>query len=261
MKFSQDLKQIKSNYQFKLRTILDFINEIDVYIEKNLNGIKGTVLTSDANTESEGKKLRDFLIEALDENSNSKANERVEVASPVLSKFILVFIKSMRYSEFLNEMTLSYLIACQEAMFKDYLHSILINNNNCLKTAKDKISYDEILSFDNMEDLIESIVKKVVDSIGYGSAEDIFKFYLEKFNIDFKSFHGWELIIESSLRRNLVIHNKSIANDSYCRKFSEISLNDRIDVDSEYVKSVAENLIEFNEFCLSAVSQKFRIET
>lgn len=55
MKFSQDLKQIKSNYQFKLRTILDFINEIDVYIEKNLNEIKGTVLTSDANTESEGK--------------------------------------------------------------------------------------------------------------------------------------------------------------------------------------------------------------
>ena len=261
MIFSQDLKQINLNYQFKLRTILDFINEIDIYIEKNLNEIKETVLTSDANTESEGKKLRDFLIEALDENSDSKENERVEVTSPVLSKFLLVSIKSMRYSEFLNEMTLSYLIACQEAMFKDYLHSILINNTNCLKTAKDKISYDEILNFNNMEDLIESIVKKVVDSIGYGSAEDIFKFYLEKFNIDFKSFHSWELIVESSLRRNLVIHNKSIANDSYCRKFSDISLNERVDVNSEYVKRVAENLIEFNEFCLSAVSQKFRIET
>lgn len=40
MKFSQDLKQIKSNYQFKLRTILDFINEIDVYIEKILMKLK-----------------------------------------------------------------------------------------------------------------------------------------------------------------------------------------------------------------------------
>lgn len=261
MTFSHDLKQIKSNYQFKLRTILDFINEIDIYIEKNLNEIKEAGLPSDPETTSEGKKLRDFFNEALDDNNDKKGEGKFKVTSPALSKFILVFIKQMRYSQFLNEMTLSYLIACQEAMFKDYLQSILMNNTNCLKSGKDKISYDDILGFDSMDELVKSIVKKTVDSIGYGSTEDISKYYLEKFNIEFKDFHGWKIIVESSLRRNLVIHNKSLANDSYCRRFSEFSVDDKIDIGGEYIKEVAENLIEFNEFCLFTISQKFRIET
>lgn len=260
MVFKEKLKEVRGNYQYRLNTILNFIVDVDSYLDKYFEQSDKPNMHSDPDTIEEGIKLRDFLNEVLDPNHEIENGKGIKIKSDALSEVLMTFIKSVQYREFLNEMTLSYLISCQEAILKDYLYVVLKNNPDNLKTGKEKISYDEVLKFHNMDELIEFIIKKMVDSIGYGSVEDVFNFYKDRFNIDFKDFDRWEVIVESSLRRNLIIHNKGIVNDQYCRRFKNYNLNEQIEIDGKYIKSIAENLIEFNQFCFSAISKKFRLD-
>ena len=191
-------------------------------------------------------------------SSSEKSKQSISIESDAVAKLIMHFAMPIKHSSFLTEMTLSYLISYQEAMLKDYLYGILINRKSALKCSN-KITYEDVLNFTSMKPLIAHLAQKEVDLLGYGSIDDVAKYYNEKFNIDFTKFEKWTEIVEFNFRRNLIIHNKGVTNDQYCKRVGHKKKGVKLHVSIEYVVSVAESLLAFNEFCLASFVAKFKL--
>ena len=199
------------------------------------------------------------VVETLNEFINNKSpNKSITIKSDFLGELVKNFIIPMKHKGFLTEMTLSYLISYQEAMLKDYLYGILINKKSALKSSK-KITYDEVLKFTSMKSLIANLAQKEVDQLGYGSIDDVEKYFKDKFNVQLSNFDGWDDLVESTFRRNLLIHNRGVTNDQYCKRIGYPKRKVKLDVDIDYVVNVAENIISFNDFCFELFKSKFKL--
>jgi hypothetical protein len=254
MSLLEDLKGTRLQYKGELELILEFVNTTEKSLTRKQK--RKPKVQLEKNDKDDLKKLVEFLDESI--SSESKGKKSLSLKSEAVGKLINNFLVPMKHKSFLTEMTLSYLISYQEAMLKDYLFNILTNRKSSLK-SKNKISYDEVLSFTSIKSLIVSLAQKEVDQLGYGSIDDVEKYFFERFNIKLSDFESWEDIVEASYRRNLVIHNKGRTNDLYCKRTGFQKRNVSIGVDIDYVSKVSENLIEFNEYCFKSFKAKFKL--
>lgn len=254
MSLLEDLKNTNSQYKGELKLILDFVNTTEKSLTRKQN--RKPKVTLDDSDKEDLNKLVDFLKDVT--SSESKEAKSISLKSGEIGKIINNFVVPMKHRDFLTEMTLSYLISYQEAMLKDYLFNILTNRKSSLK-GNNKITYDEALNFASIKSLVVHLAKKEVDQLGYGSIDDVAKYFTDKFNVKFSDFDNWDEVVEASFRRNLVIHNKGITNEIYCKRTDFKKRNHRIGVDIDYVASVAENLIQFNEYCFNAFKTKFKL--
>jgi hypothetical protein len=101
---------------------------------------------------------------------------------------------------------------------------------------------------------------KEVEKLGHGSVDDISDYIKDKFNVSMNSFGKWESIVESTYRRNLVIHNKGITNETYCKRITGVELGKKLKLDIDYIENVANNLIKLSDFFSSTFIEKFKLK-
>jgi hypothetical protein len=253
MNLSDKLKHTNSLYQGELASILDFVKSTEKTLtrKQKLKPKGKPSKTEDVKALSE---FSDYLNKSIAGQTNDGDSFNIE--NEFVQKLVLKFVIPMKHRNFLLEMTLSYLISYQEAMLKDYLHDILTSRKATLKSSS-KISYDELLGFKSIKSLTEHLAQKEVDQLGYGSIDDVSKYYADKFNIEFSAFEKWDKIVESNFRRNLFIHNKGVSNETYCKRIGYKKRGKRLSVDIDYITSVADTLISFNMFCYETLKKKF----
>ncbi|EJE8737733.1 hypothetical protein V6457_004441 [Vibrio vulnificus] len=247
MEFRKKLIDVNRKYKSELSEILNFADTTERH------------LTTQFNTLPEGgniKELRDVANAILSTcETGSAMSIKVSSGTANLIKEKLVPFK---HKGFLMDMTLSYLISYQESMFKDYIFCVLVSQPNSLK-SKNTITYVDLLNYESMEDVITFLAQKEVEQLGHGSINDISNYLCKKFKLDLTNFSKWSEVVEATFRRNLVIHNKGVTNDVYCKLTGYNERGVHLDIDIEYIVSSAQNLIDLNDFMFSTLLEKFKL--
>lgn len=242
-----------------LRLYIEEINYIKDFISSTQKSLEKKSKIKPVLSKDEKQQIRDVVKMINDGLKSKKKGEAKLEVSDNVSDFLKAWMKDLKQSGFLTEMTLSYLLSHQEAFLKDYVFKILINKSNMLK-SNNKITYDDILEYTSMKALIKSLAQKEVDNLGYGSIDDAKEYFINKMNIDLSSFHKWEQVRESNYRRNIIIHNKGKTNELYCKKTGFKQTNKRIDTGYTYVIETADNLIEFIRYIHKCIVDKFNLK-
>lgn len=140
---------------------------------------------------------------------------------------------------------------------ENYLHylSSLLNEifTQVPSTLKSKktVKVEEILSHSSLEELIESIAERKVESLSYSSFWKLREYFEDKFNLEICSREAIGTFVEYSELRNISVHNRCRVNERYLERTGteRFSLGEKrsitaadvytlIDVLSESVKEI-----------------------
>lgn len=178
-------------------------------------------------------------------------------ASKKVINYVIRRMKGSKYSEFLAEMTLVYLISFFEAFVKDYLRAILTSRSEILSSKK-ILTFEEVVPFQSMRELVRYMAEKEVAGLAYDSVDDVANYFNAKFNINFvRDFLLWPIIREASYRRNIVVHNLGITDKTYCLKTGHKKMGENLDTSIEYVVKVCDAAIDFIHFTHKQAKKKF----
>ncbi len=254
MSLVKELNEIHRQYLDELNLVKEFVEKTEKYISR-----KQRVSAKNKLNGREIEKLSAVLNKMIvwPTDKPDKKSLYTEISDKGLD-FILFTLISFKQKVFLAEMTLSYLITFQEGFIKDYLMSIFIHRKSILKSSK-KITYEEILSFRSVKSLTSFMAQKEVESLGYGSIDDIKEKISKKFKIDISGFKKWKNIREANYRRNIIIHNKAITNDTYCKKTGYKKSNHHIDTSVAYISKTTNVLLQFFDFFHLSFCKKLQL--
>lgn len=133
------------------------------------------------------------------------------------------------------------------AAVEDYLFNIakfilLYDYNRIKYTAQGINSTNSISIIDlidnNKEDLIKRIIDERLTSLFYASPNKQLEYFTNALDINISN-EIWNLWIESKARRDIIVHNSGIVNDTYLRKLNtptNLTLGDEIVITDEYFK-------------------------
>ena len=246
MSLKKELASIRDNYVDELNTLITFFETIEKSLKRKLKKKKSVRWTDN----DDGGPAEIIIDNSARQISDDPLSDAINI---VLSDSFT----QIRNLHYLSEMGLSYLVSFLEAILKDYLYQIFVHRPSSLK-SENKITYKKVLSYRSMKVLVEEIATKEVEKLGYGSIDDAAEYYKEKFNINFTEYEDWDPIVEACFRRNLIIHNKGITNEIYCKRIGHKKRGEKLFVDIEYIKSLGENLIGFSEFCYISFTKVFK---
>ena len=255
MNLSQKLRKIHKIFFSEVSHVVNFVKEIDTRL---INKIK-TAAPPDF-TKADGaelEKLINIFKKTIDGKIKKRAHFRLH--SRKLADLILNLIVPAQQKRFLAEMSLSYLISYQEAFLKDYLKAILCDRRFLLKSKK-TLSYEEVCSYNSIDSLVSNLAQREVDSLGFGSIDDFADYYKKKFNIAFQELKGYSKLREANYRRNLIIHNRSITNELYCKKIGYKKLAQHLLTEVSYVILVGNLILRFVDFIHRMMLKKLALE-
>lgn len=253
MTLKQDLDHVTDQYLSEINIILDFVQNT----EEGLSS-KQKIRPKKTNKDRDIEELKN-MIKWIEEDKTKKAKRFLPIESKTLAQSLLQYLIPMTQKKFLTEMTLSYLISYQEAFIKDYLFQILLSNKDMLRSGT-KITQEEILDYNSMKALRTALAQREVDSVGYGSIDDTSDYFSKRFNVDLSEFDNWAYLREATYRRNLIVHNRGITNDLYCRKTGFGSKGKHLQTDIDYVVKLAQVLIDFIAHIHLAILNKLKLD-
>lgn len=246
MDLADELDNIRRGYSDEVSMIKDFLTGTHKAIRKR-------PLTHKAFSEKDKQDLQDILDLLV---KDMLEDERIRASKKVINYVKRIFT-AFKYIEFLAEMTLVYLISFYEAFIKDYLKAIVTSRYEILRSKK-TLTFEEIISFQSINELVEFMAEKEVAGLAYDSVDDVAKYFNEKFNINFgKNFQLWPIIREASYRRNIIVHNRGITNKIYCTKTGHKKIGEKLDTDITYVVNVCNAAIDFMDFTHKQSKKKF----
>lgn len=254
MSLLEDLERIRDHFLTEVRMVCNFIEKTERSLTRKQKAIKPSNWSLQDIADLE--KLMKF-IEAYSD-PRIKKPPLFTLKSKRVRELLRSWTVPARYKEFLAEMTLSYLVSYQEAFIKEYLRTVLTSRKSILKSKK-QLSYREVCAFRSIKSLISYVAQKEVDVLGYGSVDDLADYFKDRFNLVFEDFTNWPALREASYRRNLILHNGGVTNDTYCTKTGYKKKNQHLRTDVDYVKNVSEPMLEFIPFLHDQMTRKLKL--
>lgn len=254
MSLLNNLENVRNRFKTEVEAILNFIEEIENSMARKDKRWESEVW-SDGEI-NEMKKIHSHIGKML---SHGRMPISVSVGSEKIVRVMRDIVMGLKYSGFLGEMTLSYLISHQEAFIKEYLYVILTNRKSILKSKEKQLSYDEVCGFKSIRSLISYMAHKEADTLGYDSIDEIAKHFRKQFDVDFEKFTNWADLREATYRRNLIIHNGGVTNDIYCSKTGYKQQNEHLSTNADYVKNICKFLLGFIEFLHDQMAKKLKL--
>lgn len=165
----------------------------------------------------------------------SKAGQSFDVSKA--AKEIEQAIK--RYRSLRNSSLISLVSLC-EWFAAQLLHYFLDKHPAAAGLGDRPIAYNELSTFESMDDAKRWVVAGKIEEILRGSFSDWIKFFNEKLKVDSSCLtEHFDFCQEACLRRNLLVHNGGSVNKIYIKKapkklISEIKEGDLIGITHDY---------------------------
>jgi hypothetical protein len=147
------------------------------------------------------------------------------------------------HSDIVYTMSLIYGIAHFEAFFNDLTRTCLAHFWQTLKTKNKTMTHEEVLAFDNIDDLKNYLIEKEVIQFSHFGIKEKVEYLENKFHVTFSYIRqkgkrlNWNCIelddlINLFAKRNLILHNRGIVNDIYLRicKNEELQIGESIEI-------------------------------
>lgn len=246
----KDLTSLNKQFSYEIDLIRKFVKLTDQSLSRRSRALPKKLFTEDQSK---------LLIELLDTADKGKRKRSAPITLPNELEAILVrHIEPLKHKGFLSEMSLTYLVTYFEAFVKDTVECILVHRPNMLMDVMN-ITFEQVQSVTSMKDLRRSIAQKEADKLGYGSIDDIHKYFDDKMNITLGRYQNWDELREIVYRRNIIVHNSSKTNDAYCKNTGYRTVGIRLATKPYYVIKATENIDSFFEYCHKCIRGKFKI--
>ena len=253
MALKHQLNEIVSLYMNEIQSIEEFLKSVEQSLSRKQKRKPSKPLTD------EEKKQIEKIGESLESISRGQNTEELKFeASKNVQKLLLRIAVPVIHKSYLAEMALAYLVSYQEAFMKDYLYQIFIHRKNMLKSSS-TISLDHVIGFKSIKSLVSSMAQKEVDSIGYGSIDDLSIYLDNKLNVSLDEFNEWDTLREINYRRNLLIHNRGKTNDLYCKKTGYKQKNKKLTTNYQYVEKSINTIRKFIRYFHEKIENKFKL--
>jgi len=190
--------------------------------------------------EQEGKKELKRFISFLEESKDTEGFRKRSITvkhkkvAEILAGQLDLFMFSSRFNMFIREMSLVYLITEFEQYLGRILKIIFSNKPEIMKSSKKQVSYEELFSFEKLEDVKEKLIEREINSIINQDIDDINNYLRDRFGLDLSKSQDWEKFKECFYRRNIVIHNNCYPNEIYRRKTGYKGKDDRLSITKHY---------------------------
>jgi len=173
---------------------------------------------------------------------------------------IVRYLAPTEFRHIVAETTMVYLISINEAFVSEFLKLIYRHRSNMLKSNKKQLSYEEVCCQDSLEDLIAYMAEKKAAATVDDGIDKMDTYLNEQFNIELNKYKGWQDLRESVYRRNIIIHNRGIANKTYCKKIdSSKELGKKVETDYKYAIDLAENISGFIDYMHNKIAKKLKL--
>ena len=161
------------------------------------------------------------------------------------------------HPSFMCNLSLIYMVSLFEYYICDIIKYIYSKKIYLLKTGKKELDYETILSFNTMEELNEHIIEKERETIGYKSYEDIKKYFMNRFKIDFTKLKNENSINPIFVTRNIIVHNRGVVNEKFLLRVhnSGYKLGDVVKINEEYLDKALRLLRSLNFYIDSCVKE------
>jgi hypothetical protein len=121
-----------------------------------------------------------------------------------------------RYPNMLLNMALIYLVALYDAYVGDVFFAVLMDRPDMLKSSKRSLTFEKAIELESRDDLISFLARRELDDVSYKSVADQVSYYSTRFGIAVEdSGVDLDALIEVRARRNLLVHNNGVVNDTY----------------------------------------------
>lgn len=158
-----------------------------------------------------------------------------------------LFLYSIRFNMFIREMSLAYLITEFEQFLGRALSITFEKFPNRLMTAQKNVSYEEVLSSKQLDDLKAKIIDREVNGVIAQDIDEITKYLKDKFGFDMSSSSKYGEFKERFYRRNIVIHNNCYPDEKYRKRSGYKGPSKRMSITQGYL-TISINL--FRNFAL-----------
>jgi len=195
----------------------------------------------------------EFEITFTHLKETSDANEEVYFAKK-LNEIMRNFRRHINSSKetTLEKSLFISLFATFDKYIGDLVEVLYKTNNNLYKNLNKEITLSEVLQYESLDELKESVLNKEIEILRRKSYIEQFKDLEKKFSITLTKFKNWPFFIESSQRRNLFTHCDGIVSKQYidvCNEVNwkfkeECSIGDKLDIGTDYFVAASNMIIE-----------------
>lgn len=189
---------------------------------------------------------------AKGESKNQKKSFDV---SEKVSEWLVSITRPLRHGQMFAEMALVYAVAQTEAFMKGVIVELLSTNSEMLRSSK-AITYEEIASYRTIKNLHRGLAEREVGALSYEGLDGIDEYFFKKMQIKLSDFDEWQLLREYFYRRNVIIHNKSIADNKYVTKTKMGKLGGMIFTTMDDVIKASDIMKRFMLFSLDRIKNK-----
>ncbi|AJH14822.1 hypothetical protein [Myroides profundi] len=242
--------------------------ELGIELDKNLHrllrhldSIKDTLPMSLLLLEPHNKKANTKLKDFIEKNSEEIEDENGNKSISLEFEQARIFDQLAKNSEISNlamkiipESLFVALISQYDAFLNQLFKTLFKIRPEYINKSERELSFSQLNEFESIEKAREYVVEKEVETILRKSHSEHFDYLENKLSIVLrKDLPIWQTFIEITERRNLFVHCDGIVSNQYlkvCKEnkcnISEIELNKRLTISSEYFKNAYECLYELS---------------
>ncbi len=196
--------------------------------------------------------------------SKKKGKKVITITTPVgavnHSLNALFYYTKDTYPNILRQLVLINLITVLEVYFTNVVREIAKRDLTPFKPDNEKADYmrNHLLNFSTLKGVENDLIEKDIRKLTSGGLEESHKFFLKRFDIDFKNIGTvYSEIEEIHERRHLFVHRNGICDALYARTYPLFGFKpgDRIILDHPYIISALDKILGFahniNQRCLT----------
>lgn len=166
------------------------------------------------------------------------------------------------HRQFLFEVMLSRHVDNYLCFLSSILKECLLARPEAMLSSDKNIPLKTVLSHENKESLVHTVVEDMVQRLAYSSFGDLARFFCKNFKIEIANKSQTKIITEATEVRNISIHNRCIIDKKYCSKTgteqAKVGCIKMLSFD--YLAEIANALAASAIHCDSALSAKFSLE-
>jgi len=144
------------------------------------------------------------------------------------------------------------LFASFDKFVGDLVNALYFENTDLYKNINREVPLSEILKFDSIESLKNSVLDKEIETLRRKSYTEQFSDLEKRFSIKLTKFDKWPAFVESSQRRNLFTHCDGVVSKQYIDVCTEnnykldeqLKVGDQLSIGPAYLFSSCETITE-----------------
>jgi len=182
----------------------------------------------------------------IDSYSGSLSREYVEVAVMTFLQEVLRAVKSKNANaETLRLSIFTAIIADFEAFIASVLTRLYKDRPEKIGDGTRTVPLRQVLQSTDLQTLREELIDAAVVDIMRGNVDDWLSTFKNVFAIDVSEYAQGSGVSELFQRRNVIMHNGSVASRLYVEKCTGTSIRagDRLQVSDEYLRAAADQLV------------------